>query len=163
MRKFENKKCLMCNSEFEVTGSNTKYCKDCRKIRAKEAVKAAMFKSGVLNGKGSGSTTGRGKDNHMFKHGKLTFKRWARERKALIGLCEHCGKDIKNATWHEWVGHHKDHNKENNVIDNLVLLCKRCHQIEHECWKAFEGVETKVTRDLVTGRYKRIEAPTNYL
>jgi 5-methylcytosine-specific restriction endonuclease McrA len=36
------------------------------------------------------------------------------------------------------VGHHKDHNSHNNVIENLVLLCKQCHQIEHECWKAFQ-------------------------
>ena len=31
--------------------------------------------------------------------------------------------------------HHKDHNRKNNVESNFELLCKRCHQVEHECWK----------------------------
>lgn len=31
--------------------------------------------------------------------------------------------------------HHKDHNRKNNREENFELLCKRCHQVEHECWK----------------------------
>jgi hypothetical protein len=26
------------------------------------------------------------------------------------------------------------------VKSNLELVCKRCHQIEHECWLAFRKV-----------------------
>jgi hypothetical protein len=42
---------------------------------------------------------------------------------------------------YEWVVHHRDHDRSNNVDENFELLCKRCHQIEHECHKAFEGAE----------------------
>ena len=80
--------------------------------------------------------------NHQYSHGRCVFARWAKEKKLSIGLCDHCGKDIKEATHYEWVGHHKDHNRSNNVKDNLSILCKRCHQVEHQCWKAFEGVTT---------------------
>jgi hypothetical protein len=27
--------------------------------------------------------------------------------------------------------HHKDGNRKNNLLDNLVLLCKHCHAVEH--------------------------------
>lgn len=89
-------------------------------------------------GVGSGGTTGFGKANFNYSHGRCTFRRWARERKETIGLCESCGKDIKNANRFEWCGHHKDHDSTHNIIENLILLCKQCHQIEHECWKAFQ-------------------------
>ena len=146
MRKLKDRHCNVCNQLYKPKGSCSKYCDSCReestKKVAKEAVRRWHLANGILNGKGSGSNTGKGEENHMYKHGRLTFQRWARERKEEVGLCEHCGKDIKHAAHYEWVGHHKDHNRENNVIENLVLLCKRCHQIEHECWKAFESVET---------------------
>jgi len=139
---FKSKNCLVCNIEYLPTGKYSKYCTSCAKEKKKLSIKKWHYQHGILNGKGSGSSTGIGVDNIMYKHGRCVFRRWAKERKESTGLCEHCGKDIKNATHYEWVGHHKDHNKHNNSIDNLVLLCKQCHQIEHQCWKAFEGVTT---------------------
>lgn len=64
------------------------------------------------------------------------------EVKVAVRYCEHCNIDLKDATHYMWVVHPKDHNKYNYSRDNLVLLCKRCHQIEHQCWKAFEGATT---------------------
>lgn len=146
MRRLKEKQCSTCEETYLPTGSCSKYCPECREEQTvkkrREAVKRWSYSKGFLNGKGSGSATGSGKDNHMYSTGRCTFRRWAKERKESIGVCEHCGKDIKHATHYEWVGHHKDHNPLNNVIENLVLLCKRCHQIEHECHKAFEGVTT---------------------
>ena len=43
--------------------------------------------------------------------------------------CERCGSTFKLLV------HHKDEDRYNNAIDNLETLCKRCHQIHHECWK----------------------------
>lgn len=146
MRKLKSRHCNECGVEYTPTGTCSKYCPTCRPVITKqiqkEAAKRWATEKGYLNGKGSGSATGVGKANHMYSHGRCVFRRWAKERKEQVGLCEHCGKDIKNSTHYEWVGHHKDHNPNNNVIENLVLLCKRCHQIEHECYKAFEGVTT---------------------
>lgn len=151
------KSCVDCGSSFQRSGQNHKRCASCKDVVMKAAIKASNFKSGRLNGKGSGSNTGIGKENHMYRHGKLTFKRWAREKKQELGHCERCFKDLREATHYQWVGHHKDHNQMNNVPENLELLCRRCHQLEHDCVKAFEGVTTN--RDKVTGRFKRTEAP----
>lgn len=147
MREFKQKHCELCNTLYQPKGSSSKYCStSCAKeiIRRKTYHYGQTFnaKRGRKVGVGSGGTTGLGKENFMYSHGRCTFRRWARERKESIGLCEHCGKDIKNSTQHQWVGHHIDHNPTNNVIENLKVLCKQCHQIEHECWKAFEGVTT---------------------
>jgi HNH endonuclease len=146
MRKLKNRHCNNCGAEYTPTGSCSKYCPTCKPVVTKEVQKEAIkrwaINKGILNGKGSGSSTGTEKANHMYSHGRCVFRRWAKERKLQEGLCEHCGKDIKDATHYEWVGHHKDHNPNNNVIENLILLCKQCHQIEHECHKAFEGVTT---------------------
>ena len=160
------KVCPICSTVFTPKGQNTKYCTlKCRKQFYKESGKLKAWyddfnrKNGVAVGIGSGGHTKFGEENFAYKHGRSVFLRWAKERKESVGVCEHCGKDIKHATHYNWVGHHKDHNPKNNTIENLVLLCKRCHQIEHECWERFEGATTKVERDATTGRYKCIEAP----
>ena len=42
--------------------------------------------------------------------------------------CEKCGFDA----YPQILGvHHKDHNKNNNSIDNLAVLCPNCHSMEH--------------------------------
>lgn len=160
MEGLKDKKCLRCNIVFKVTGRNTKYCIVCRRIRAKEAIKSWAVKKGILNGKGSGSSTGTGKDNPNYKNGIGIFHKVKHKIKEKRRYCERCSKDLIDAHRYGWCMHHKDHDRTNNNEYNLELLCKRCHQIEHECWKAFEGVETKVVRDPHTGRYKRIEAPS---
>lgn len=147
MKKFKEKNCKECGALYLPTGNCSKYCPICRPIVTKRvgdaAIKRWQYAKGYLNGKGSGSATGKGKDNHMYKYGVANFRQYAQERKDTIGLCEVCGKDIKHATHYEWVGHHKDHDRKNNDISNLLLMCKKCHQVEHKCWKAFEGVTTR--------------------
>lgn len=137
------KSCLQCSILFIPTGRNHKYCAVCAKSRAKQVVKAWGYKTGVLNGSGSGSSTGTGKDNFQYSHGRSVFRRWAKERlKQLAYCCERCGNSIDASARGTWAGHHKDHNCMNNVQDNLEVLCKRCHQLEHECWRAFQSVTT---------------------
>jgi len=97
----------------------------------------------IVTGKGSGSKTGLEEQNLMFKHGQCSFRRWAKEKLISINFCcERCGTTIDASKKGSWSGHHKDHNRLNNIKDNLEVLCKRCHQIEHECWTAFQGVTT---------------------
>ncbi len=135
--------CITCSKSFVRTGRNHKYCAECARDRCKESIKAWAYKTGRLNGTGSGSTTGIAENNHMFKHGRCVFRRWAKERLKKLGYCcERCGSKIDATTRGNWAGHHKDHNHTNNIIENLEVLCKRCHQIEHKCWEAFQGVTT---------------------
>ena len=88
---------------------------------------------------GTGSGGKSGKDNQNYQHGRTVFRRWARERLQSNSHCERCNKFINYLDGFQWAGHHKDHNKDNNSYSNLEVLCKQCHQIEHECWNAFNA------------------------
>lgn len=165
MKTFKTKPCKKCSVVFQPKSTCNLYCDTCAPIALQETKKrgrdAFYRRQGRQVGVGSGGTTGFGEANPYYKHGKSVFDRWAREKLAEIGKCERCSCEIDRTKRGSWAGHHKDHNPNNNVKENLELLCRRCHAIEHECWKAFEGATTKVTRDKVTGRFKRIEAPDN--
>ena len=55
--------------------------------------------------------------------GTNTYRRWALNR---IRLCERCGR-----TDNLWV-HHKDGNRKNNKLENLMVVCPSCHAKIHE-------------------------------
>lgn len=136
------KSCMSCGVEFQQRGHNHKRCDSCARVN-NLANMAAWNKKHAVSGAGSGSNTGIGKDNHMYKHGQCVFRRWAREKlQELNNSCERCGKTIEVSKRGSWAGHHKDHDRSNNIKDNLEVLCKRCHQVHHECWTAFQGVTT---------------------
>ena len=44
------------------------------------------------------------------------------------GYCEKCGIDF---AFYEPDIHHCDRNRENNRMDNLLVLCKNCHSTMH--------------------------------
>lgn len=136
------KKCLDCGVEFKQTGKNHKRCSSCATARARQAVldwqsKYITQKPGV----GKGGSTPFGELNPYFRHGRSIFGRWAKEKLVELNYkCERCGATIDTSVKGMWAGHHKDHDKTNNIKSNLEVLCKRCHQVEHECWNAFQGV-----------------------
>lgn len=111
--------CIRCNSNFEGRYPKSKICKACSKRGAK-----------------------RGEAHWNYKDGSYTYETIRAELKVQYRYCAHCNKDLLDATHYEWVIHHKDHDHYNNSESNLELLCKRCHQVEHECWRAFEGATT---------------------
>jgi len=136
------KVCINCSIHFEPTGQNQKRCSTCAREHNLNYMRQ-WYKKNVYTGKGSGSKTKTGSGNHMFKHGQCSFRRWAKEKLIFLSYCcERCGTVIDASKKGSWAGHHKDHNRLNNIKDNLEVLCKRCHQIEHECWTAFQGVTT---------------------
>jgi len=59
-------------------------------------------------------------------HG-LSCKGAKRLRDAL-GHCEHCGHDGSES--HLDV-HHRNGNKKDQSLDNLIVLCHRCHMFQH--------------------------------
>lgn len=85
---------------------------------------------------------GRGSEHWNYQKGKYVNETIRREFRNEHRYCEQCKTDLLNANRWQWVLHHKDHNHFNNDPSNWQLLCKRCHQIEHECWLAFEGATT---------------------
>lgn len=164
MRTFTEKSCLQCGTSYVPIGSSSKYCSlECRHEAYKPRYKGWQDKHNLKKGRavgvGKGGLTGLGKDNPNYKTGIGIFHSTLKYQvKEEMRYCERCSIDLINATRYHWCVHHRDHDRTNNTRENLELLCKRCHQIEHDCHKAFEGAETKVERDTLSGRYKRIEA-----
>jgi hypothetical protein len=136
------RQCLTCKELMPITGHNQKRCKVCARKHNLSVMRNWRL-ANIVKGVGSGSTTGKGELNLMYKHGNCVFDRWAREKlQELNNNCERCGKIIDVSKRGFWAGHHKDHNSSNNIKENLEILCKRCHQVEHKCWTAFKGVTT---------------------
>lgn len=137
----KEKICMECGEVFPIRGRNAKYCLQCtdtvRKRNARERVAEYRIRHGLVEqpGVGSGGNQ-RGAKNHRYTTGiKAIFVVEGRRLKDTLNKCNRCGKDLLDATAHEWVCHHIDHDRANNTLDNFELLCKRCHQIEHECAK----------------------------
>lgn len=144
------KTCKTCGLPFIGKGPASRYCDSCpppSKTReyARQATQKYRATHGIGEvgvGKGK-SSKNKGSTAPGYKNGWTAYKQRGRELKVERGnACERCHKDLTLATRWEWVCHHKDHDRTNPADDNLEILCKRCHQIEHECWLAFEGATT---------------------
>jgi len=150
MPKFKDKLCKNdCGTMFTPTGPSAKYCKSCAEnLRAESSRRRTQnykIRHNLIEkpGVGSGGNQGSGCDHHSYTTGiGCDFQDRRREIKEDRRYCERCDKDLRDAGRYFWCVHHIDHDRTNNSDSNLELLCKRCHQIEHECHKAFESAET---------------------
>lgn len=151
MPKFKERQCSLkdCENSFTPTGPAAKFCYTCAESKRREAARRGSYTYKVRNnliqkpGVGSGNNNAKGIKDSQYKTGIASFQTEKRaELKKSIDKCQRCEKDLSDAGRYEWCVHHKDHDRTNNEYDNLELLCKRCHQIEHECHKAFESAET---------------------
>lgn len=97
------KNCPGCNSEFRTSPSHDKeYCS--WKCRTKHFVKPLHELSAFSN------------------------IRSVMRRRNMITKCEECGYNLHP----EILGiHHKDENRDNNKISNLMVLCPNCHSLKH--------------------------------
>lgn len=141
--KYQDKSCEICTTTFTPKGPSSKYCSSCALERKREAGRRGTNKYRLVHGLiknpgvGSGNSQGKGEEHHSYKNGISSFIRKRRDIKNIIRYCERCNKDLSKVNRWGWVIHHKDHNRKNNVDSNFELLCKRCHQIEHDCHLAF--------------------------
>ena len=150
-----NKVCRKCGCAFIGTGPAAKYCSGCREVAkmeqmARDRVRSTAYrvKKGLVKmpGVGSGNAQPVGVDSPSYKHGYYIADRLRVVVRAERRYCERCNQDLRDATQYQWVMHHKDHNHCNNDLSNLELLCKRCHQIEHECHTAFNKRATTIPK-----------------
>lgn len=145
---FKPKTCVTCKTSFIPKGPAGKYCSSCTvPSSTKDYHRQAQIKYHQKQGKEVGvgrgnSSKNKGESHPHYKNGWTTYFNHRKFLKETINACQRCEKDLSTATRWEWACHHKDHDKTNSDISNLELLCKRCHQLEHECWKAFEGATT---------------------
>lgn len=144
------KVCNNCEEVFTPKRKDATYCykKVCRSARSRIITQQYRRRKAVEEGRedrvdiGRGGGQKKGEDSPFYKNGIRYFHAEAGKVKDERRYCERCNEDLIDADrWH-WCVHHIDHDRTNNKRDNFELLCKRCHQLEHECWKAFEGSTT---------------------
>jgi len=133
------KECRRCGETFTPTGPAGLYCDTCRPIhikeRARKGTQAYRIRHGLVQkpGVGKGGNQQHGKDNTQYKNGSRFYQRMRKELLYERKYCERCGLYLVTLPYSYRALHHRDHNRDNNVIENLELLCKRCHQLEHDC------------------------------
>lgn len=130
--------CCFCGEDYKPAGPAQESCTKCRELVknidrqvSMDITRYKKFKTYESIGKGN--VQGSGKYHHSYKNGLGLYQKIGRDLKESIGFCERCGKDLSDAGKGCWCTHHKDKDRSNNSIDNLELLCKRCHQLEHDC------------------------------
>ena len=158
MGKFVERNCLHCNLVFKAElrylkrghakfcgrSCSRKYaaeksapepnvkCAYCSKPFYKNKTKQRNSKSGLFfccrEHKDIAQRIGGIKEIHLphYNDGNSHYRKVAIRIKGE--RCERCGYDDHSAAI---VVHHKDHNRSNNDISNLEVLCANCHAIEH--------------------------------
>lgn len=142
MKTFTAKNCTSCSTSFIPKGPAARYCAECAVTKKQESRERDKAKR--RTGVGSGNApSNRGTTHPNYKNGIGLYKK-IRDQKLIEqdGKCADCQKAIDSTNPHKWCGHHIDHDRTNNHPDNIEVVCKSCHQVEHECWKAFERVTT---------------------
>lgn len=115
--------CIKCNNVITNPRKGLKYCSS--KCRNSYISYQWRIKKGIIKKPGVGSGGNQeGKANHMYKNGIGIFHKLAFSEKEHV--CERC-ESKENL-----LVHHKDHNRSNNELQNLEILCKKCHQKHHE-------------------------------
>lgn len=128
--------CIGCSGVFDKTGRNQKRCAPCAQAAQKQAIHAWNVRTGNYTGTGSGAHNTPGELHPQWNGGESLFvNRLAPAYFRKVRYCERCGLDLKGEPPGKRAVHHKDHNRKNNSEGNFELLCKRCHQVEHECWR----------------------------
>lgn len=136
--KLNDKSCVYCKASFTPSGPAQKGCDKCRhhltNITSQVVLDTARFKKfGTYKSIGKGYGQGRGKEHRNYKNGIGLFHSILSPAAKTRRYCEICGEDLSEAGRYHWCAHHKDMDRTNNTIDNIQLLCKRCHQMIHNC------------------------------
>jgi ribosomal protein S27AE len=121
MRQWKARKCIKCLKKFEPTGANCKRCSKCRRIHFLESCKKRWHRTYVKKGYNQ-----KGKLNNAWRGG-ISPKYYQEKAFSKHGkLCQRCGEPAV-------LVHHKDDNRRNSDNNNLEVLCKKFHQLEHNC------------------------------
>lgn len=136
----KDRTCIECGTTYTPTSPAQKLCSPCGVTKQRERVRIAnqelRRKQGRNVGNGRGAHNTMGESHPQWKGGEGKFQQvLAPAYYRKVRYCERCGTDLLGAPPPMRAVHHKDHNRKNNAEENFELLCKRCHQVEHECWK----------------------------
>jgi len=136
------KRCLTCGKEIycqKWQALNKKFCsKQCR-ANYPENIKKAINAIKKANTQGE--------NNPRYIDGRWVY------RKAIFGIkpnkCEICGELKKT----KLLAHHRDGNRKNNTMDNLMILCYSCHNVIHRLSEK-TGKQRKKINHLLIGEKK---------
>lgn len=140
MRRHRKKDCKYCGKMYQPTGQNERACADCKKHLAnvqgqvvRDVQRFKKFGSYATIGKGQQQPTG--SDSPHYTNGIGFFHKFSPVMRATKKFCERCGRDITVEATGKWgyAVHHKDHDRTHNEPENFELMCRRCHQIHHDC------------------------------
>lgn len=127
--------CGRCSVTF-VGGHRAKLCPKCKPVS--------------LKGVGSGGNQW-GEKNHRWKGGWMSGLLRRQIIEDANKCCELCSTDLSKHIGINYSGRngwwgidHIDGNRRNNVRENLRLLCKRCHQLKHDCARVFGATASAV-------------------
>lgn len=135
--------CNWCGREYTKTGANQKFCTRCKDDRRKNYMRKYWKENFPATGVGKGGNQQPQKSPAWLggytSYGKIKLASLREPYR-----CERCGTDLtcwikagdKNG---KWCVHHIDWDHYNSELGNLELLCKSCHQIEHEVHKNFNS------------------------
>ena len=118
--------CEYCTEEFQPQGSAkiSRFCSDSCSHKFRWHTK--YYKKKGYKQKGESNNNWKGGIRYTY-YRALAFEEHGK-------TCSRCGDE-------GYLVHHKDRDRYNNKPENLEVLCKRCHQIEHKCWLSFLGIE----------------------
>ena len=106
-------------------------CETCGKEVWKQPMALKRSRSGKFFCSKSCQTIWRNKEFSEERHpnwkgGEFVYIRIMKESK-IKPICAHCGIKDKRVL----VVHHKDHNRKNYSVNNLIWLCRNCHYLIH--------------------------------
>lgn len=116
----DNKVCCECESEYKPSSNRQLYCLSCQRDIEKDMCREHHKSTYIKIGYGHLVL----RKSNRFKNGIGIYQKLKRMTVDELE-CERC-----QGTNHLLV-HHRDRDRENNELENLELLCKRCHQKEH--------------------------------
>ena len=134
------KKCVECGNSFKPKTSSKTCTEKCRKEQARRYQRGYIMQrrkeAGKLTGIGSGNhPTNRGETAPNYSTGISFFHKYKKEIMGKSPFCARCSKELFVDKPYERCLHHKDHDRTNNIPENYELLCKSCHQKEHDSHK----------------------------
>lgn len=144
MKRFKPRSCRACHDIYQPAGPAAKYCDPCGQFRRDVQIwtshrRKTLSRGGKI-GVGSGGMNKGSAGVHIKMYRKVFLDTLYEIQN---GQCWTCAESFSKELL---LVHHLDHDRHNNVIENLELVCKRCHQIEHECWLAFSKGATTIER-----------------
>ena len=146
MGRYNTKSCEVCASGFLPTGAAARFCSTCASIKKQES--RERDRTSRRTGIGSGNhPLNRGETHSQYTNGIGMYKKMRDEKlKDQVYLCNRCAKSLASCSPHHRCGHHVDHDRTNNSYDNIEVICKSCHQREHNCWENFKKGATTIPK-----------------